>query len=74
MQFDIEAGCPAGELYRVNNMAWEFMEVDGMGFQEAIKAAAEIVANTEAAACETAYSDVMTLFLRKSKLGGLTHA
>ena len=43
-------------------MAWEFMQVDGVAFDEAITKAAQIVAKCEAAACEAAYVDVMKLF------------
>ncbi|MBS0308493.1 MAG: hypothetical protein JSS58_05940 [Proteobacteria bacterium] len=61
---DIEAGYPASDLHRVNNMAWEFMQTDGMAFEDAIRMAADIVATTQAAACEAAYVDVMALFDR----------
>jgi len=73
VQRDIEDGYPAEELTRVNNMAWEFMRVDGMGFDEAIRAAAEIVAHTQIAACEAAYADVMVMF-SKYKEGKTHHA
>jgi hypothetical protein len=72
--YEIDAGHPAGDLHRVNNMAWEFMQADGMTFDGAIKAAAEIVASTQAAACEAAYTDVMALFARVKNLGGVNHA
>lgn len=42
-------------------MAWEFMRIDGMAFNQAIKLAGEIVAHNQVAACEAAYIDVMTL-------------
>lgn len=61
---EIEAGHAADELHRVNDMAWEFMQVDGMAFQEAIRLAAEIVVSGQVAACEAAYADVMAVFLK----------
>jgi hypothetical protein len=64
---EIEDGHPADELHRVNNMAWEFMQVDGMAFDEAIKLAGEIVAHAQIAACEAAYIDVMALFKKVSQ-------
>ena len=64
MQADIDAGYPADELHRVNNMAWEFMQVDGMAFDEAIKLAAEIVVHGQVSACEAAYEDVRALWRR----------
>ncbi len=64
---EIDSGYSASELHRANNMAWDFMQVDGMTFQDAIKKAAEIVTNTQMAACEAAYVDVMALFERISK-------
>jgi hypothetical protein len=62
IQADIDAGHPVAELHRINNAAWEFMQVDGMGFKDAIALAAEIVVKGQVAACEAAYCDVMTLF------------
>lgn len=64
VQSDIDAGHDAAELHRTNNMAWQFMQGDGMGFDEAIKLAAGIVADEKIAACEAAYVDVMALFKR----------
>ncbi len=61
---DIADGYPADELTRVNNMAWEFMEADGMPFDQAIKAAAEIVATCAAVECEKAYVNVLQLWER----------
>lgn len=52
------------ELHRVNNMAWEFMQADGMAFADAINKAAMIVATCDAAACESAYIDVQELWQR----------
>jgi len=69
VQIEIEDGYPADELHRVNNMAWELMQTNGMSFDEAIKKAGKIVANCQITACETAYLDVMALFKRmKSKI------
>lgn len=52
------------EVNRVNNMTWEFMQVDGMEFSDAIRLAAEIVVSCEVAVCEAAYTDVMALWER----------
>ena len=54
------------EIDRVNNMAWEFMKVDGLAFNEAIRMAAEIVVSCDVSACEAAYEDVQTLWIRLS--------
>lgn len=62
VQADIDAGQPVDELHRVNNMAWEFMQVDDMTFGDAIRIAKEIVAKCQVAICEAAYADVMLLF------------
>lgn len=61
---DIANGHPAADIHRVNNMAWEFMHQDGLSFQEAIKKAAQIVAECDAAECEKSYEDVMKLWER----------
>lgn len=52
------------EIDRVNNMAWEFMKVDGLLFNEAIKLAAEIVVSCDVSASEAAYEDVQALWKR----------
>ena len=62
MQAEIDAGYPVEELNRVNNMAWEFMQVDRMTFDKAIKLAAEIVVHGQVTACEAAYEDVQALW------------
>ncbi len=67
VQADIDAGYSASILFRVNNMAWEYMQADGMGFDEAIRMAANIVAGTQIAVCEAGYVDVMTLFTTMRK-------
>ena len=64
VQAEIDGGQPANELNRVNNMAWEFMQVDGMVFEDAIRLAAEIVVNCQVAACEASYADLMAFFLK----------
>jgi hypothetical protein len=64
VQSDIDSGYPADDTHRVNNMAWEFMQADQMAFDEAIKLAAEIIVNGKWSACERAYVDVLTLFMR----------
>jgi len=74
---EIESGCSANDVNRLNNMAWEFMQVDGLSFTEAIRLAAEIVIDGRVAACESAYVDVRDLFMRLSesnlKLNKLAH-
>ena len=64
VQAEINAGCAVDEIQRVNNMAWEFMQADQMGFDDAITLAAQIVVYGQVAACEAAYVDVMALFNR----------
>lgn len=59
---DIEDGYPAVRLERVNNMAWEFMQADGMEFSAALHLAAQIVAECDVAASEAAYEDVRALW------------
>ena len=61
---DIKNGHPADDGCRVNNIAWQFMQSEGMDFDEAIKKAAVLVASGKVAACEAAYIDVMDLFKR----------
>ena len=64
------AADPEPELIdRINNMAWEFMQHDGMEFDEAIRTAAEIVATCAAAVCEASYKDVQALWKRMSASG-----
>jgi hypothetical protein len=67
VQADMDAGYPSEDLYRVNNMTWEFMQSNNMPFDEAIKRAAAIVADEQMVACEAAYIDVMRLFKRLNK-------
>ena len=69
VQQEIEDGHPADELHRVCNMAWEFMQADGMNFADAMKLASEITISTQVAACEAAYVDVMALFKRLRESG-----
>ena len=61
VQQDIEAGANPEELERINNMAWEFMQVDGLEFSESIKIAAEIVVSCNVVICEAAYQSVKDL-------------
>jgi len=63
---EIESEHHESDLNRVNNMAWEFMQVDGMSFTVAINLAAEIVVKGRVAACEAAYVNVRDLFMRLS--------
>lgn len=49
------------ELDRINNMAWEFMQFDGVPYSIAIRLAADIVAHCDIAVCEAAYEDVRAL-------------
>ncbi len=65
---EIEAGCPAQEIQRVNNLAWELMKEDSMRFADAVRTAAKIVAHCDRAACEAAYKDVQALW--KQIMGG----
>ena len=64
MAAEIEAGYPPELLTRLNNMAWELMQADGMSFNDAIRIAAEIVVSCKVAACEATYEDVQALFER----------
>ncbi len=43
-------------------MAWEFMKIDGLSFDVAIRLAADIVAYCGVTACEAAYEDVQALW------------
>lgn len=64
-QFElVEQDANPEELHRVNNMAWEFMQADGMTFSDAINKAAAIVATCDVAACEAAYTNVQELWRR----------
>ena len=62
IEAEIGAGHPAVELLRVNNMAWEFMQVDGLDFNTAIRMAAEICVACPPAPGEVAYADVRSLW------------
>ena len=56
---------PEPELIdRINNMAWEFMQHDGMAFDQAIKSAAEIVVQCAVVNCEASYASVRELWQR----------
>lgn len=63
-QFDFDACENRPELNRINNMTWEFMQVDGLYFHEALTLAAEIVVHCEVAACEAGYVDARMLWER----------
>ncbi len=52
------------ETERINNMAWEFMQADGMNYADAIRVASEIAAHCRVAACEAAYENVRALWER----------
>lgn len=67
MAHDIEGGYPAANLERVNNMAWEFMQADGMAFSDALHLAAQVVAECDVAASEAAYEDVRALWRRLTR-------
>jgi hypothetical protein len=54
-------------IHRRNNMAWEFMQFDGMSYSEAMVLAQEIVSNLQIASCEKAYVDVHELINRIKK-------
>lgn len=64
VEADIEAGYPASEIDRVNNLTWHLMEADGLAFDEALRIAADIVATCDPASCEQAYRDVRQLWKR----------
>jgi hypothetical protein len=64
---DIEGGYPAANLERVNNMAWEFMQADGMAFSDALHLAAQVVVECDVAASEAAYEDVRALWRRLTR-------
>lgn len=64
---DIEDGYPAVSLDRLNNMAWEFMQVDGMEFSAALHLAAQIVTECDVVASEMAYEDVRALWRRLTR-------
>jgi hypothetical protein len=61
---DIASAYPTTDIVRVNNMAWEFMKADGISFTEAVRVAAEVVANCDVSTCEAAYEDVQALWQR----------
>lgn len=61
-QLDVIPDTP--EMERINNMAWEFMQADGMPYAEAILQAAEIAAKCQVAAGEAAYENVRELWKR----------
>ena len=62
VQADIDAGYPADDLHRVNNIAWRLMTTRGFLFDEAINAAALWVTDNPPHADEAAFVDVMALF------------
>jgi hypothetical protein len=64
---DIFTGHDLYPIHRTNNMAWEFMQADGMSFSDAIKLAREIVSSRQVAMCEAAYIDVFELIQRIRK-------
>lgn len=64
---DIEDGYPAEDLARVNNMVWEFMQVDSMAFSAALRLAAQILIECDVATSETAYEDVRALWHRLTR-------
>ncbi len=63
---EIAAGYPADELNRANDLAWHFMQEDGLPFEVAIRIAADIVINCDPAPCEAAYESAMALWKRVS--------
>lgn len=58
-----------GLIDRLNRMAFEFMQHDGISFEAAIKTAADIVVKCGAAVCEASYLDVQALWKRISAAG-----
>ena len=66
-QFRIDDCLDDPELHlidRINNMAYCFMETDGMAFESAIALAAEITVHCSVAHCEASYVNVRELWLR----------
>lgn len=53
-------------ITRVNNLAWNFMLVDGFKFSEAIKAASKIVIGCPIEKFESSYAEAMNLINRVS--------
>jgi hypothetical protein len=68
---EIDAGFDQSELAGVNNMAWEFMKIDGLSFDVAIRLAAEIIAYCGVTTCEAAYEDVQMLWRKLHSDKGL---
>lgn len=64
VQADINAGYPADELRRVNNLTWRLMTTKGFEFVEALTAAAEWVAFNPPHSDEKTFVDVQLLFNR----------
>ncbi len=64
VETEIAAGHPAYELNRANDLAWHFMQQDGLPFVVAIRIAADIVVHCDPAPCEAAYESAMDLWKR----------
>ncbi len=62
VEADIAAGAPADELDRTNNLAWQFMQKEGMPFAQAITTAAAAVVAYDPAPGEQEYTDVRSLW------------
>ena len=58
----IAEGNPATQLHRVNNITWRLMTVNGVMFDEAIKAAAEWIIGNEQHQDEAEFIDVLALY------------
>ncbi len=66
VEAEIAAGHPADELNRANDLAWHFMQEDGLPFELAIRIAADIVINCDPAPCEAAYESAIALWRKVS--------
>ncbi len=64
VEAEIAEGHPADELNRANDLAWHFMQQDGLPFEVAIRIAADIVVHCDPAPCEAAYECAMDLWKR----------
>ncbi len=69
VEAEIAAGHPAYELNRANDLAWHFMQQDGLPFKVAIHIAADIVVHCDPAPCEVAYESAMDLWKRVTSSG-----
>jgi hypothetical protein len=67
MAHEIKDGYLVDDLERVNNMAWEFMQIDGMVSSAALHLVAQIVTKCDLVASEAAYEDIRALWDRLTR-------